>query len=122
MRDQLTPEWSYRLSIDAFVELLDFSLRGADRNAGHAERLIPVRRYLVAAMCTLARHDAIFAPTTCAIYAGIRASSTMLSKLNPTLHAKSKQAAPAPFRHSEKPASPLGRQAFFQRDGGRGKD
>jgi hypothetical protein len=59
-RDQVTPKRSYRLSVDAIGELLDYSLRGAGNYAGHSERLLPLRRYLIAAVCTLARPDAIF--------------------------------------------------------------
>ncbi len=35
-------------------------MRGDGKYAGHADRLLPLRRYLVAAICTLARPDAIF--------------------------------------------------------------
>jgi len=59
-RDQVTPERTYRLSVDAIGELLDYSLRGAGEYAGHSARLLPLRRYLIAAICTLARPDAIF--------------------------------------------------------------
>lgn len=58
-RDQVTPERTYRLSIDALGELLDYTLHGAGNYAGHADRLLPLRRYLIAALCTLARPDAI---------------------------------------------------------------
>ena len=59
-RDQITPERTYRLSIDAIGELLDYSLNGAGKYAGHGERLLPLRRYIIAGICTLARPDAIF--------------------------------------------------------------
>ncbi|TCM21534.1 phage integrase family protein [Novosphingobium sp. PhB165] len=59
-RDQVTPERDYRLSVDAIGELLDFSLNGAGNYAGHGDRLLPLRRYLIAGICTLARPDAIF--------------------------------------------------------------
>lgn len=59
-RDQVTPERTYRLSLEAIGELLDYSLRGAGNYAGHGVRLLPLRRYLVAGICTLARPDAIF--------------------------------------------------------------
>jgi len=58
-RDEVTSERSYRLSIDGLAELLDYSTRGAGRYAGHADRLIPLRRYLVGAICTLGRPDAV---------------------------------------------------------------
>jgi hypothetical protein len=51
-RDQVTPQRTYRLSIDAIGELLDYSMRG--------KKLLPLRRYLIAAICTLARPDAVF--------------------------------------------------------------
>jgi hypothetical protein len=59
-RDAVTPERTYRLSVDALGELLDYSARGAGRNAAHVGRLLPLRRYLIAAVTTLARPDAIF--------------------------------------------------------------
>jgi hypothetical protein len=59
-RNQVTPERTYRLSVTAIGELLDYSARGAGNYAGHADRLFPLRRYLIAAICTLARPDAIF--------------------------------------------------------------
>lgn len=59
-RDQVSTPRHYRLSIDALGELLDYSVRGAGNYAGHAERLLPLRRYLIAGICTLARPDAIF--------------------------------------------------------------
>lgn len=40
--------------------MLDYSLRGAGNYSGHGDRLMPLRRYLIAAICTLARPDAIF--------------------------------------------------------------
>lgn len=58
-RDQVTPARSYRLSLDGIAELLDFTMRGSGNYAGHAERLIPLRRYLIGAICTLGRPDAI---------------------------------------------------------------
>lgn len=58
-RDQVTPQRTYRLSIDGIAELLDYSLRGAGKYAGHGAILMPLRRYLIAAICTLARPDAI---------------------------------------------------------------
>ena len=58
-RDQVTPQRTYRLSIDAIAELLDYSINGAGVYGGHADRLIPLRRYLIGAITTLARPDAI---------------------------------------------------------------
>jgi phage protein U len=40
-------------------EMLDYSLRGAGKLTNHANRLMPLRRYLIAAIATLARPDAI---------------------------------------------------------------
>ncbi|WP_408586458.1 tyrosine-type recombinase/integrase [Novosphingobium sp.] len=59
-RDQVTPQRTYRLSVATIGEMLDYSLRGAGNYAGHGDRLLPLRRYLIAAICTLARPDAIF--------------------------------------------------------------
>lgn len=58
-RDQVTPARSYRLSVDGIAELLDFTMRGSGNYAGHVDRLIPLRRYLIGAICTLGRPDAI---------------------------------------------------------------
>lgn len=59
-RDKVTAQRTYRLSVAAIGELLDYSIRGAGNYAGHADRLLPLRRYIIAAVCTLARPDAIF--------------------------------------------------------------
>lgn len=59
-RDQVTAKRTYRLSIEAIGELLDYSLNGAGHYSGHSDRLLPLRRYLIASICTLARPDAIF--------------------------------------------------------------
>lgn len=59
-RDQVTPQRTYRLSVETLGEMLDYTFRGAGNYKGHAERLMPMRRYLIAAICTLARPDAIF--------------------------------------------------------------
>lgn len=59
-RDQVTAKRTYRLSVEAIGELLDYSLRGAGKYAGHSDLLLPLRRYLIASICTLARPDAIF--------------------------------------------------------------
>lgn len=58
-RDAVTPERSYRLSVDGLAELIEYSVTGAGNYGGHAARLLPLRRYLVGAICTLARPDAI---------------------------------------------------------------
>ena len=58
-RDQVTAPRAYRLSIDGIAELLDFTMRGSGNYAGHAARLLPLRRYLVGAVTTLGRPDAI---------------------------------------------------------------
>lgn len=59
-RDQVTAKRTYRLSVETLGEMLDYSLRGAGTYKGHGDRLLPMRRYLIAAICTLARPDAIF--------------------------------------------------------------
>lgn len=59
-RDQVTAPRTYRLSLEMIGEMLDYSFRGDSKYAGHGDRLLPLRRYLVAAICTLARPDAIF--------------------------------------------------------------
>lgn len=59
-RDQVTSASTYRLSVDALAELLDYSFRGAGSYSAHGERLLPLRRYIIAAVCTLARPDAIY--------------------------------------------------------------
>lgn len=59
-RDEVSAPRAYRLSLESIGELLDYSLRGAGNYAGHSERLLPLRRYLIASLCTLARPDAIF--------------------------------------------------------------
>jgi hypothetical protein len=59
-RDQVTPQRTYRLSVAALGELLDYSLKGAGNYAGHSDRLLPLRRYLIASICTVGRPDAIF--------------------------------------------------------------
>lgn len=59
-REQVTSPRTFRLSVEAIGELLDYTMQGAGNYAGHADRLLPLRRYLIAAICTLARPDAIF--------------------------------------------------------------
>lgn len=58
-RDEVTPQRTYRLSVDGIAEMLDFAAIGSGSYAGHADRLIPLRRFLVGAICTIARPDAI---------------------------------------------------------------
>lgn len=58
-RAQVTPPRNDRLSVAAIGELLDFTTKGAGRYAGHADRLLPLRRYIIAAITTLGRPDAI---------------------------------------------------------------
>ncbi|PZU56385.1 MAG: hypothetical protein DI547_16690 [Sphingobium sp.] len=58
-RDQVTPRRTYRLSVEALAELLDYSMKGGGVYGGHADRLIPLRRYLVGAITTLGRPDAV---------------------------------------------------------------
>jgi len=48
----VTSQRTYRLSLDAIAELLDHSFRGTGNYAGHADRLLPLRRYLIAGICT----------------------------------------------------------------------
>lgn len=59
-RAQVSPVRNDRLSLQGIGELLDFTIKGSGRYAGHANRLLPLRRYLIAAITTLARPDAIF--------------------------------------------------------------
>ena len=58
VRDEVTAARNDRLSLGAIGELLDYTNRGAGRY-GYPARLMPLRRYLIAAVCTLARPDAI---------------------------------------------------------------
>jgi hypothetical protein len=41
------------------AKLLNLTMEGGGNYAGHAERLLPLRRYIIAAICTLGRPDAI---------------------------------------------------------------
>ena len=70
-RAQVTPTRNDRLSIAAIGELLDFTIKGSGHYAGHADRLLPLRRYIIAAVTTLGRPDAIW-------QAGFRPRSTAL--------------------------------------------
>lgn len=58
-RAEVTAPRNDRVSVQAMGELLDYTLRGAGRYGGHAARLLPLRRYIIAAVTTLARPDAI---------------------------------------------------------------
>jgi integrase len=58
-RAAVTPTRNDRLSLEGIGELLDYSLRGAGSYTT-PERLFPLRRYVIAAICTCARPDAIF--------------------------------------------------------------
>ncbi|WP_454888208.1 hypothetical protein [Sphingobium herbicidovorans] len=58
-RDEVTAPRSYRLSIEMLAKMLDYTATGAGKYAGHADRLVPLRRYLIGAISTLARPDAI---------------------------------------------------------------
>lgn len=64
-RRQVTPVRNDRLSLGAIGELLDYSVRGGGPYAV-PDRLLPLRRYLIAAICTLARPDAVFDISTLA--------------------------------------------------------
>ncbi len=63
-RAAVTPPRTYRLTLSNMGEMLDFTLRGAGNYAGHAARLLPLRRYLIGAICTLARPDAVLDMST----------------------------------------------------------
>lgn len=58
-RDQVTPARKYRLSVAGIAEILDFTVRGGGNYAGHPDRLLPLRRYLIGAITTLGRPDSI---------------------------------------------------------------
>ena len=57
-RAAVTPKRNDRLSLAGFGELLDYTLHGGGRYA-IPQRLLPLRRYVIGAICTLARPDAI---------------------------------------------------------------
>ena len=59
-RNEVTPKRKYLLSLDQMAEMLDYTATGGDgRTAAHVVRLVPLRRYLIGGICTLARPDAI---------------------------------------------------------------
>lgn len=57
-RAEVTPKRTYRLSSDALAEVLHYACAG-NGSAIHATRLTPLRRYLIGAISTLARPDAV---------------------------------------------------------------
>ena len=57
-RSAVTPKRNDRMSLQAIGELLDYTLTGAGTYTTPA-RLLPFRRYVVGAICTVARPDAI---------------------------------------------------------------
>ena len=58
-RDEVTPERTYRLSVEMLAKMLDYTATGKGNYAGHADRLLPLRRYMIGAISTLGRPDAI---------------------------------------------------------------
>lgn len=58
-RPEVSAARTDRITVAQMAEMLDYTCRGAGNYAGHAARLLPLRRYLIAAICTLARPDAI---------------------------------------------------------------
>jgi hypothetical protein len=65
-RAAVSPVRTYRLSVNTLGEMLDYTMRGGGRYSGHSARLLPLRRYLIGAICTLARPDAILDMSTTA--------------------------------------------------------
>jgi len=58
-RNEVTATRGERASIEQIAELLDWSARGNDGYNGHATTLLPLRRYLIAAVSTVARPETI---------------------------------------------------------------
>ncbi|ARS29373.1 hypothetical protein KC8_19055 [Sphingomonas sp. KC8] len=58
-RDQVTAPRDFRLSEEMLARMLDYTAAGGGKYAGHPARLLPLRRYLIAAISTLDRPDAI---------------------------------------------------------------
>ena len=58
-RPEVSATRTDRITVTQMAEMLDYTCRGAGNYAGHAARLLPLRRYFIAAICTLARPDAI---------------------------------------------------------------
>jgi integrase len=80
-RAEVTPKRTYRLSSDALGEVLHYACVG-DGTAIHATRLMPLRRYLIGAISTLARPDAVMDMSALPIR-GQWAPSDRLFDLNP---------------------------------------
>ena len=60
-RAEVTAARTYRLSVDQIAEMLDYTAEGDPAlSPAHATRLMPLRRYLIAAISTMARPDAIY--------------------------------------------------------------
>ncbi|MEK9211567.1 hypothetical protein [Sphingomonas sp. 2378] len=60
-RAAVTPERNFRLSLDQIAEMLDYTAEGdPELSPAHPARLMPLRRYLIGAICTLARPDALY--------------------------------------------------------------
>jgi hypothetical protein len=65
-RAAVTPVRTYRLTLSNLGEMLDYTMIGSSRYAGHGALLLPLRRYLIGAICTLARPDAVLDMSTAA--------------------------------------------------------
>lgn len=60
-RAAVTPVRNFRLSLDQIAEMLDYTAEGDPKlSPAHPARLMPLRRYLIGAICTLARPDALY--------------------------------------------------------------
>ncbi|MEJ8630572.1 hypothetical protein P0F65_13375 [Sphingomonas sp. I4] len=60
-RAAVTPERNFRLSLEQIAEMLDYTAEGdPEFSPAHPARLMPLRRYLIGAICTLARPDALY--------------------------------------------------------------
>lgn len=60
-RAAVTPERNFRLSLDQIAEMLDYTAEGdPELSPAHPARLMPLRRYLIGAICTLVRPDALY--------------------------------------------------------------
>lgn len=58
-RSVVTPKRIDRMSLEGIAELLDYTMTGKGSYTTPV-RLLPLRRYIIAAICTVARPDAIF--------------------------------------------------------------
>lgn len=65
-RGEVSSARAERMTVAQIGELLDYTMRGAGKYGGHAARLLPLRRYVIAAITTLARPDAILDMSTAA--------------------------------------------------------